>query len=159
MKGESAGPFRAANSLPGAGHAAGRPAGPQEFLALRLTRPGKLRWAAGVNRLLMIDAEAFHVSHPMKDRSRGPALDLMAAPALVSCKGGILKHLCWLSRSWAAPPLVGGMKRSCLVFACLCSFTQTLKIQQAKRGKQISKIPLGVGRKEQARCGGSWLNI
>lgn len=93
-----------------------------------------------------------------RQKRGGPALDLMAAPALVSCKGGILKHLCWLSRSWAAPRLVGGMKPCCLVFTSLCSFTQTLKVQQAERGKQISKIPLGVGCKEQARCGASWLN-
>lgn len=38
-------------------------------------------------------------------------------------------------------------------FASLCSSTQMLKIQQAKRRKRMSKIPLGARRKEPARCG------
>lgn len=40
----------------------GQPAGRQEFLPLRLTGLGKLLWAACVNRWLMIDAGAFHVT-------------------------------------------------------------------------------------------------
>lgn len=98
------------------------------------TGPGKLLWAACVNRLLMIDAGAFYVTQ-WKAETTGLTLELMTRPALVLCKGRILKHLCWLSLNRATQQLVGGMKRSCLVFAFLCSFTQTLKIQQAKRRK------------------------
>lgn len=43
-------------------HVDGRPAGRQEFLPLWLTGPGKLLWAACVNRLLMIDAGIFYVT-------------------------------------------------------------------------------------------------
>lgn len=70
----------------------------QEFLPLRLTRPGKLLWTACVNRLLMIDAGAFYV--PKWNTETRSWFWCWWLPQHCSfCKGGILKHLCWLSWS------------------------------------------------------------
>lgn len=132
-KGSQQALFKAENSLHGPIMQMTSQLGGQEFLPLPLTRLRKLLWAACANRWLMIDVGAFYVTKWKAET--GAWFWSWWYTTLVPCKGGILKHLCWLSLSWATQQLVGGMKRSCLVFAFLCSFSQTLKIQQAKRRK------------------------
>lgn len=72
---------------------------------------------------------------PNERQKRGPGFGVDDYTSTCFVQGQHFKTFMLAERSGSAPPLVGGMKRSCLALALLCSFPQTLKIEQAKRRK------------------------